>query len=430
MMVVAVFLLLTLLTGSALFTVAHAQDSLPPVSASRIRVFVDCPQTNCDLDYFRREIAFVDYVRDRSDAQVHVLVTEESTGGGGNAYTASFIGLGRFAGRVDTLAFFAPDASTEDEVRVGLARIFKLGLIPFVAGTPDADRITISYEAPSDDAARRTTPAIDPWNFWVFEVDGETDISGESSYRNVDLGGGISARRTTDALKLGFALDGNYERSSFDLDSVTTVTSTQESYGASAFAVKSLGPHWGARVSVAANRSSHDNRKLGLRAGAGLEFDVFPYTESARRLLTVRYEIGANHFAYDEETIFSVLDETVLDHELEISLDAIQPWGETGIGLRGRQFLDDLGKTSLRFFGDVEVRVVRGLSLEVDGSISRIRDQRYLPAGGLTPEEILLRQQDLATDYRYEVSLGFSYSFGSIYNNVVNRRFGDGDISF
>lgn len=427
---VAVLLLLTLLTGSALITVAHAQDPLPPASTSRIRIFVDCPQTRCDLDYFRREIAFVDYVRDRNDAQVHVLVTEQATGGGGNAYTASFIGLGRFAGRVDTLRFFAPNASTEDEVRFGLARTFKLGLLRFVAGTPEADRITISYEAPSGDAAGRTPLTADPWDFWVFEVDGETYISGESSYRNVDLGGGVSARRTTDALKLGFALDGNYERSSFDLDSVTTVTSTQESYGASAFAVKSLGPHWGARASLAANRSSHDNRKLGLRAGAGIEYDVFPYTESARRLLTVRYEIGANHFAYDEVTIFSVTKETVLDHELEIALDAIQPWGETGIGLRGRQYLDDLGKTSLRLFGDVEVRVVRGLSLELDGSISRIRDQRYLPAGGLTPEEILLRQRSVATDYRYDLSLGFSYSFGSIYNNVVNRRFGDGDISF
>ncbi len=430
-MAVAVPLLLTLFAGSALFTVAVAQDSLPPPSStSRLRVFIDCPQTHCDLDYFRREIPFVDYVRDRNDADVHVLVTEQSTGGGGSAYTASFIGLRRFASRVDTLRFFAADASTDDEVRSGLARIFKLGLVPFVAGTPEADRITISYDAPEGAAAIPAVPAADPWNFWVFEVDGETDISGESSYRNVDLGGGISARRSTDQLKLGFSLDGNYERSSFDLDSVTTVTSTQESYGASAFAVKSLGPHWGARASLAANRSSYDNRKLGLRAGAGIEYDVFPYTESARRLLTLRYEVGANHFAYDEETIFLVTEETVLDHEMELSLDAIQPWGETGIGLRGRQYLDDLGKTSLRFFGDIEVRVVRGLSLELDGSISRIRDQRYLPAGGLTPEEILLRQQDLATDYRYDLSLGFSYSFGSIYNNVVNRRFGDGDIDF
>lgn len=429
-MALAAVVLLTLLTGSALFTVANAQDPPPPVSTSRLRIFVDCPQTRCDLDYFRREIAFVDYVRDRTDADVHVLVTEQSTGGGGSAYTASFIGLGRFSGRVDTLGYFAPDNSTDDEVRLGLARMFKLGLIPFVAGTSEADRITISYDAPEGGIRTTTAPADDPWNFWVFEVDGETDISGESSYRNVDLGGGISARRSTDQLKLGFSLDGNYERSSFDLDSVTTVTSTQESYGASAFAVKSLGPHWGARVSLAANRSSYDNRKLGLRAGAGIEYDVFPYTESARRLLTVRYEIGANHFAYDEQTIFLVTEETVMDHELEISLDAIQPWGETGVGLRGRQYLDDLGKTSLRLFGDVEVRVVRGLSLELDGSISRIRDQRYLPAGGLTPEEILLRQRDVATDYRYELSLGFSYSFGSIYNNVVNRRFGDGDIDF
>ncbi|HET7604058.1 MAG TPA: hypothetical protein VFK36_13630, partial [Gemmatimonadales bacterium] len=56
----------------------------------------------------------------------------------------------------------------------------------------------------------------------------------------------------------------------------------------------------------------------------------------------------------------------------------------------------------------------------------RVRDQLYLPAAGLTPEEILLQQQELATDYRYFISAGFSYSFGSIFNNVVNPRFGSG----
>ena len=83
-------------------------------------------------------------------------------------------------------------------------------------------------------------------------------------------------------------------------------------------------------------------------------------------------------------------------------------------------------KNSLRFSTDLEVRLVKGLSLELDGSISRVRDQLYLSAEGLTPAEILLQQQELATDYRYFLSAGFSYSFGSIFNNVVNPRFGSG----
>jgi hypothetical protein len=52
-----------------------------------------------------------------------------------------------------------------------------------------------------------------------------------------------------------------------------------------------------------------------------------------------------------------------------------------------------------------------------------VRNQIALARGALTQEEILLRQRELATDYRYFVSGGISYRFGSIFNNVVNTRF-------
>ncbi len=51
----------------------------------------------------RTEVTFINYVRDRTDADVHVLVTTQETGGGGIEYTAKFIGLGRFAGVDQTL---------------------------------------------------------------------------------------------------------------------------------------------------------------------------------------------------------------------------------------------------------------------------------------------------------------------------------------
>jgi hypothetical protein len=64
------------------------------------------------------------------------------------------------------------------------------------------------------------------------------------------------------------------------------------------------------------------------------------------------------------------------------------------------------------------------------GSVQRTRDQLYLPREGATPEEILVRQQQLATGYRYSMSFNISYQFGSIFNNVVNPRFGGGDFFF
>jgi hypothetical protein len=35
-----------------------------------------------------------------------------------------------------------------------------------------------------------------------------------------------------------------------------------------------------------------------------------------------------------------------------------------------------------------------------------------------------VRQRQLATSYSYSVYFGVSYTFGSIFNNVVNPRFG------
>ena len=45
-------------------------------------------------------------------------------------------------------------------------------------------------------------------------------------------------------------------------------------------------------------------------------------------------------------------------------------------------------------------------------------------AGAASTEEVLLRQRQLRTSFSYSTNFGFSYQFGSIFNNVVNPRFG------
>jgi hypothetical protein len=44
----------------------------------------------------------------------------------------------------------------------------------------------------------------------------------------------------------------------------------------------------------------------------------------------------------------------------------------------------------------------------------------------LKKEVILLRQRQLLTGYQYYFNFGISYSFGSLFNNIVNPRFGGG----
>ncbi len=102
-----------------------------------------------------------------------------------------------------------------------------------------------------------------------------------------------------------------------------------------------------------------------------------------------------------------------------------EPWGSVGVELRGSNYLHDFRKNNLRFESGLSLRVFKGLSFNISGEFSRVRDQLALPAGGATKEEILLELKRLKTSYDLSLQMGFSYRFGSIYSNVVNPRFGN-----
>ena len=104
------------------------------------------------------------------------------------------------------------------------------------------------------------------------------------------------------------------------------------------------------------------------------------------------------------------------------SLDSKQPWGTAQTDFDFSQFLSAPSKYRLTVSGEIDIRLTKGLSLNLDGSSSFIRDQLYLSKGDATAEEILSRQRQLATGYRYSLSVGISYTFGSIFNNIVNTR--------
>ena len=176
-----------------------------------------------------------------------------------------------------------------------------------------------------------------------------------------------------------------------------------------------------ARTSVGA--STFENRDLAIRAAAGLEYSFFPYSESTRRVLFAQYTIGVNRLSYRERTIYDKLDETVYDQNFQTTLSLRQPWGSSRVTFEAANYLHDFSKHRLEFDGRLDIRLFRGFSLNINGNASRVRDQLYLPAGGASDEEILLRLRRLQTSYRYGLSMGLSYQFGSIFNNVVNPRF-------
>ncbi len=414
--------------GAPVHLVAQARpDSAPASALEAPRVFIDCQQMFCDLDFFRTEITWVNHVRDRAVADAHVLVTRQTTGGGGTEYTLAFLGLRQYAGVSDTLRWVAPPAAADDAVRRGLVSTLRAGLVRYAARAGQADRVQITLRAPTaQESQQAPVPQHDPWNFWVFRVRANGYTNGESQSKGFSGFGSLSANRITDAWKTTVALNGSYDESEFTFGSGRSVTNYRNAYGANALVVKSLGDHWSAGATVVASSSTFLNQQLVLSAAPAVEFNVFPYAQSTRRQLTARYGAGVRAFNYREETIFDRTQETRPYHELVVAVEARQPWGSVSAALNGSQFFHDPSKVSVGLFNSADFRIARGLAFNISGSASLVRDQLYLPKRGATDEEVLLRRQQLATSYRYFVSAGLSYTFGSIYNNIVNPRFGGG----
>jgi len=387
--------------------------------AGALRVFLDC--SACDENYLRTEITFIDYVRDRADAEVHVLVTTQGTGGGGIEYTIKYIGLGRFNGIDQTLKHFSAQTETADERRAGLAATLRLGLVRYAAETPLAPRLKVSFDAPpktSADAAAR-----DPWNFWIFRIGSSGSLEGQESGNEKRISGSLSANRTTNEWKLNFNGAGNYSQEEFVLDEGELYTSVSRNVQANALVAKSLSEHWSAGTVAALQSSIFSNYDLRTRLGGGIEYDVFPYSESTRRILALLYTVGWEHANYQETTIDGKDEEDLMDHRFETTLNLRQPWGSASASFEVAQYLTKPSKYRLSTFGNLEVRLFKGFSVDLFAEASRRRDQLSLRRGDATNEEILVRQRELATGYQYDVGFGISYSFGSIFNNVVNPRF-------
>ena len=390
--------------------------------ADALRVFLDCDR-GCDFDYLRQEITFVNYVRDRRDAQVHVLITRERTAAGGQAYTLAYVGLEEFAGLDDELVYYSTQDDTDDAERRGFAHVFQLGLMQYAARTPLADRIEISHRPAVGERQLGAQPEDDPWNFWVFRTRLNTRVEGEDLKMSKSFGGSISANRTTDAWKMNFGVNIDYDEDTFELSDGRKLKDVSRNNAVTARVIKTVGEHMGVGFGGSAVTTTFRNQDLTWRVAPAFQFNVFPYSESTRRELTVTYAVGYNSFNYTEATIFDKIEETRINHNVLVSLDTNQPWGEAGFTYEFSQFLDEPSQSRQVVFGNVEYRIFRGFFINAFGSVSLVRDQIFLERGGVTDEEILLRRRQLATDSEYRFRIGITYAFGSIYNNVVNSRF-------
>jgi hypothetical protein len=412
---------LPFLLGLSVVFQLHGQDQDSTYAVQRkdaVRIFIDCQR--CDMNYIRDEIPYVNYVRDVKEAQVYILETSEETGSGGRKYTYAFVGQEDYLGRNDTLSYSSRPDDTRDYVRIWRTQMLKMGLMPYVATSPLFKEIIID---PTESVEKQEVE--DRWNNWVFELEAEPQFEGEESLKELSLRSSVSANKITRDWKLELDFDHRYTRTKYTFDD-TLYTNYKSYMGVDLLVVKSLGDHWSAGLRSELLASSYNNIDLAIDIMPSVEYNIFPYSKSTHKQFRVLYGVGSSFRMYSDTTIYDQVEELLWQQSLQLAWEVREKWGSVNLSLEGSNFFHDFSKNRLVLNGFVSIRVLKGLSFRVGGSAARINDQLSLVKGETSEADILLKLQELQTSYNIRGEVGVTYTFGSIYNNVVNPRFGNG----
>jgi hypothetical protein len=246
---------------------------------------------------------------------------------------------------------------------------------------------------------------------------------GEQTYRSANLTVYAAGNRVTERWKLDNILSYSRASSLFKIEGVPDVKSLQSGLSFDTLVGRSVSEHWSVGADATIATSSFLNETRYGRMGPLLEYDLFPYDESSTRQAIFQYGAGIRSYEYTDQTIFLKTHETFGDQLLRASVTFRRPWGTLSLGSEYAVLLPQTEKYHVTGFGNVDLRVAKGLSVRLGGSLSSVHDQVYLARQGASLDEILLRQRQLATSYSYVVTFGLQYTFGSIFNSIVNPRF-------
>lgn len=384
-----------------------------------LKIFLDC--NSCDNTYIKQNLANVEFVRDQNFADVHLFFTTQRTGSDGRSYEIEFIGRNAFEKFQDTLNFSTNTDMTGDDIRQRTLKYIKLGLVRFWVKQGRVDNISVTVTKPEGDDEEKKEEK-DPWNYWVFRIGANGWFNGQETSKFSNINFDVTAKRVTEKNKffLRLGLSENKSTFSFEDEEIVSIQSSKSIYTSD---IISLNDNWSVGAFARLGSSVFRNKDFYWSLRPAIEYNFFKYSESSKKQLTLSYRNGVVYNNYIEQTIFGEEKEHLWEHELSLGGSVNQKWGSISGEASYEQFLHDTTLNSLSFFVGTNVRLFKGFSLNLRGNYRITRNQIELPAGDVSLEELLLQQQQLKSGYNYFVSVGLSYSFGSIYNTIVNPRF-------
>jgi len=401
--------------------IAQSQNDTTELSREKaLKVFIDC--NFCDVQYFKENFSLINYVRDRKESDVQILITKIETGGGGDQFTLQFIGRNEFSFLTDTLSFNLPSQYTDDEERTGLLKNIQLGLVPYILKTPFADKINLSFEDNGEAKKEK-----DPWKNWVFNIYSRGYGQKDKSYSQMNIYSGLTAGKVTKDIKVQFSLQNNYSQSKYRLydgDSLIYKNDVYtRSYSFRNLTTWSIGNHWGIGWFTNLRNSTYSNIKFKFNLSPAIEYNLFSYEEATHKQLRFLYNIGYSHMDYIDTTIYNTLHDRLFEQQIIILFRYVEKWGSIDANVSWNNYMNDFRLFNIGAYLGTSIRIVKGLSFEFYGNINIPRNQITLRKAEATPEDVLTRQHEMQSNYSLYVNVGLTYTFGSIFNNVVNPRF-------
>jgi len=302
-----------------------------------LRIYLD--NDNVDQSYMKREITFVDFTRDPNLAQVHIIVSSQHTGSGGHKNTLDFIGREVFKGQDHQLFFLSEPTETEEVTQRGLARVMKMGLMPYVSQTDIAEHVDISFNEEEGEGFQDRT--VDPWNYWVFRFDVGGDFGWEKSQKDMQLSGSANARRVTDDWRIEGSLYYRHDEENYK-DDEEEITSLVRSGNLSLFGVRTLTRHWSAGLFFEGEHTTYRNVDLQSTVYPAIEYNFFPWEESHRKIFTVGYYFGYQYVDYHETTLYDKSYEHLLGEKASLTLELKEPWGELDVEIDFSNYFHNL----------------------------------------------------------------------------------------
>jgi len=382
----------------------------------KVKIFYDCQANFCETTYVKQNLSGVSFVRDRNFADVHIILLTERNGSGGYKFHLNFIGQNKFKDLQQKYDFSVSSDATREVIRQKLLQYLKLGLVSFWYNKGLGDKLTVDLKE------QHKQKTEDKWHHWVFKIGGNVWLNGNSNQSNRNLNTYAKATKVDTMNKFSLRLSYNNGRNQYIFNQ-QKIISEQEYFSLDLYQIWGINQHWSYGVFGNFARSKYSNYDKSFRAYAGLEYNFFPYKESANKSLVLTGKLGGIYNRYFEKTVYNKTEEYLGRAKMLLNGNLVKKWGSLYAGVEYDTYLHDLKLYAVGFNLGTNLRIAKGLDLNTNGYYGIQHDQINIAAGNLTLEQTLLAQKQLQSGYQYYFSVGLSYSFGSIYNSIVNPRF-------